>query len=355
VVSRFAALFVLPTALAGCGSSPPADTRYHGPPIPWAYEEFPTLHAPSENLWTEPKHELGRLLFYDPILSSDRTVACATCHSAVWGLSDGLPFSIGVGGVGPTGPGRTGDASTSRNAPTLWNAAYKSALFWDGLAPTLEDQIPFPLEKPNELGRVPARVAADLATIPDYVTRFQAAFPGEQQPVTAENLARAIATFERSFVSRDAPYDQYVAGDAGALDADTVRGMFLFGEAGCADCHSPPLFESERYADRGVVSQLPDEGRMDVTGASADENAFHVPTLRNVRESNPYFHDGSSATLAEAVEREVARSAQTGLSRELSADEIALLVRFLDKALTDTRHAPNRACPPRSRRGRLGA
>jgi cytochrome c peroxidase len=341
VVNR-TALFVFAALLAACGGgSSDNPAQYDGPPIPWPYQKFPAQRAPSDNPSTKSKIALGRLLFYDPILSSDHKVACATCHSEVWGLSDGLARSIGVDGDGPTGPGRVGQNVTRRNAPTLWNVGQKRALFWDGRADSLEAQVLAPLSEPAELGRDPAEIAAALAAIPDYASRFAAAFPHDPKP-NATNLTRALAALERSFVTSHAPYDQYVAGDAGALDTDTVDGMYLFAEAGCADCHAPPLFASERFADRGVVSADADAGRKEITGASADDNAFAVPTLRNVRESDPYFHDGSVAKLDDAVAREVARSVAEGTSRELSADETARIVRFLDKALTDTSHAPYR-------------
>src|SRR6185436_7171742 len=146
-------------------------------PLPWPASKIPAAPAPADNPTTKEKIALGRLLFYDPILASDKQVACAECHSEEWGMSDGLPRSIGIDGVGPTGPGRTGPNVLRRNASTLWNAAYRASLFWDGRAASLEDQVLGPLMQSAELGRDPAAVAGDLAAIPEYVTLFETAFP----------------------------------------------------------------------------------------------------------------------------------------------------------------------------------
>lgn len=334
-------------ALAASGAVGCADGEeapgYSGPAIPWQASPFPEQQAHADNPTTSAKVALGRLLFYDPVLSSDRSVACATCHSEVWGLSDGLPRSVGVGGVGPTGPGRSGPNVTRRNAPTLWNVALKPALFWDGRASTLEEQALVPLAEPAELGRPAQEVSDELGTIPEYRARFAEAFPGEPEPVRVENLARALAAFERSFVSQLAPYDRYVAGDEGALDAETVRGMFLFAEAGCSGCHVPPTFDSARFAARGIESEHAlDEGRYELTGDPNDRGAFAVPTLRNARDSEPYFHDGSVSALRDAVSREVSHAVASGESRPLDDDEVEAIERFIDKALTDRTEEPHR-------------
>ncbi len=336
------ALGAFATLCAVSCSSPEAhEPEYSGPPLPWAYAPFPKARAPQKNPATPEKAELGRLLFYDPVLSTDRKVACATCHSEVWGLSDGLARSVGIGGTGPTGPGRTGPNVTRRNAPTLWNVAHRTELFWDGRSSSLEAQALAPLDEPKELGRPSAELAAELDSIPEYRARFAQAFPGEANPIHADNIARAIATFERGFEAKLATYDRYVAGDAGALDEETVRGMFLFGEAGCASCHTPPLFTSSRYANRGVGS-ADDAGRFELTGVEADRGAFLVPTLRNTRDSEPYFHDGSAPALRDAVAHEASRQVSDGESRELASDELDAVTRFLDKALTDRSLEPSR-------------
>jgi cytochrome c peroxidase len=325
-------------SLAACGDEsgpapPPA------PPLPWPAAAMPPAPEPDHNPGTPEKIELGRLLFYDPILSTDRSVACATCHSEIWGMSDGLPRSIGVGGTGPTGPGRVGPTLTRRNAPTLWNTAYLVRVFDDGRAASLEEQVLGPLHEARELGRDPGEVVADLARIPGYARRFSAAFPDDAPAVTVMNLQRAVAAFERSLVSDHAPYDHYLKGDPGALSDASRRGMFLFAEVGCSGCHVPPLFGSRGYANRGIdpVPGVDDLGLEEVTGDVADRGAFRVPTLRNVRETGPYFHTGAIDTLEDAVRHEAALA-----RRAVSDAEIADIVTFLDKALIDPSRSPGR-------------
>jgi cytochrome c peroxidase len=327
--------------LAGCtveeGSAhdPASVTRT----LPWPAASLGAAPEPSDNPTTPEKADLGRLLFYDPILSADRTVACATCHSEIWGMSDGLPRSIGVGGVGPTGPGREGTSVTRRNAQTLWNAAYRDLLFWDGRSDSLEQQVLGPLHQARELGRDPDELVAEIATIPGYASRFAEAFPGSTPAVSVLHLTQAIAAFERTMVSDRAPYDQFVRGDLGALSEEAQRGMWLFAEAECATCHVPPRFEAEIFADRKVepVPGVRDFGREMVTHDPADRAAFRVPTLRNVRETSPYFHTGGVDKLADAVRHEAALA-----PRALSDDEIDAIVTFLDKGLVDPSRSPGR-------------
>lgn len=313
---------------------------YDGPPIPWAYEPFPEVPTPPSGPDTDAQKALGRWLLYDPILSGDLATACITCHSEQWGLGDGLPTSIGIRGEGPVGPGRSGPTSTSRNAPSLWNVGHRRSLFWDGRSASLEVQALEPMRNAIELGKDPAQVVTDLAAIPAYVTLFEEAFPDESEPLTPDTLARALAAVQRTFVSRRAPYDQYVGGDAGAIDDEALRGMELFAEAGCHGCHVPPLFASDTFADRGVGAD--DVGREAVSGQAADRGAFRVPSLRNARDTEPYFHDGSVATLEEAVAIEARRQVEEGASRALDAAELAAVVRFLEKSLQDTSESPER-------------
>ncbi|MFT3770590.1 MAG: cytochrome c peroxidase [Minicystis sp.] len=307
--------------------------------LPWEPEALAAAPDPIDNPTTPEKVQLGRLLFYDPILSTDRKVACATCHSEIWGMSDGLPRSIGVGGVGPTGPGRTGTSLTRRNAQTLWNVAHRETLFWDGRVSSLEEQVLFPLHEARELGRDPAEIVADLATFPGYVTRFAAAFPGDEPALSVVHLQRAIAAFERTFISDRAPYDQFIRGDEGALSDEAQRGMWLFAEVGCAGCHVPPRFEAEIFADRHVrpAPGVRDAGRGGITHDPGEAYAFRVPTLRNVRESGPYFHTGAVDSLAEAVRHEAGLAA-----RALDDGEIAAITTFLDKGLVDPSRSPGR-------------
>jgi cytochrome c peroxidase len=335
---RTVAGVVLSAALSGC-TEEPAVLPYEGPPLPWDYQAFPLVIEPLDNPTTEEKVSLGLLLFYDPILSGDERTACATCHSEQWGFSDGLALSVGVEGEGPTGPGRDGPHQTTRNAPTLWNVVFRDSYFWDGRRPSLESQALDPLENEVELNLKPALAVAKLRANPTYVELFDAAFPQDSPSVTEENLAKALAAFQRTLITRRAPYDQYVAGDEGALSADGKKGMALFAEAGCANCHVPPLFDSERFEQR-IDSD--DDGRYAVTKQPADRGKMRVPTLRNLRETGPFFHDGSSLELEDAVLREVETAAARAEGRALSKDEAALISVFLRKALMSRANEPTR-------------
>ena len=249
------------------------------------------LLIPASNPQTAAKIELGRRLYFDPRLSVDGTVSCASCHSPRTGWADGRPTSKGIDGqIG------------GRNAPTIINAAYQRTQFWDGRAASLEEQALGPIENPIEMGHTLNVLVSELAQIPDYRTRFRTVFETE---VTKEGIGQAIAAFERTILSGNSPYDQFVAGNDDALTAAQERGMEVFmDKADCATCHTPPLFTNGRFYNTGVGMSAtePDIGRMAVTERPRDKGKFRVPTLRDVADTAPYFHDGSAATLAEAVD-----------------------------------------------------
>ncbi len=337
---RWPFTFLLATVACSGEQDAAQSVPYDGPPIPWAYAPLPVATSPADNPATPEKQALGRMLFYDPVLSADGLTACATCHSEIWGLSDGLALSVGVDGEGPTGPGRIGPNITKRNAPTLWNIALVDELFWDGRDASLEQQALRPLQESGELNKEPEQAALDLRAIAEYQKLFAAAFPGQNEPATPDNIARALATFQRSFVSDRAPYDQYVAGDEGALSAEALRGMELFAEAGCHSCHTAPRFDSPAFENRGIDNG--DLGRFEVTQVASDRGAFRVPTLRNARDTEPYFHDGSAPSLRDAVAYEVRVQESLGLSRALQDDEVDAITTFIDKALTDRTREPHR-------------
>jgi cytochrome c peroxidase len=331
-----AALYLILSAQLGCAKLDDAGEL----DLPWQDESFPALVDPADNPTTEAKIELGRNLFYDPVLSSDRKVACATCHSEIWGLGDGLPLSVGVGGVGPVGPGRTGPNQTKRNAPTLWNVAYREALFWDGRTPTLEEQALLPLANPVELNRAAEEVVAELRKNKEYLALFAVAFGESASPVSSDNLGKALAAFQRTMISNRSPYDRYVRGDVGALRPLALEGMFLFGEAGCAGCHAPPFFASNRYARRLPSQQ--DDGRYALTKQDDDRGAFRVPTLRNLRETGPYFHDGSVASLDAAVGIEIDNCVRDLGLRSFTKSEQGAIAEFIRKGLMDRSREPDR-------------
>jgi cytochrome c peroxidase len=315
-----------------------------GGKVPWPLEPFPEILAPPDNPATDAKIALGRLLFYDPVVSVDHEVACGTCHSEFWGMSDGLAVSVGNGGGLQAGPGRHGPHATRRNAPTLWNVAYRTSAFWDGRAASLEEQVHFPFDSPEEFGRSLDDLVLELRGVQAYAPLFGAAFSEEPDPVTGSNVSFAIAAFERTIVSRRGLYDAYVEGDPRALSDSMRRGMVLFGEEGCVDCHRPPLFSSERFEDRGVppIVGVDDAGRYEVTQDEADRNRFKVPTLRNLHDSGPFFHTGAVHTLDEAVRHEVGESVTRNGARPLGDDEIQDITTFLIKALFDSEYSPAR-------------
>jgi cytochrome c peroxidase len=306
--------------------------------LPWPALRLSAAPFPEDNPPSEAKRLLGRVLFYDPILSGDRATACVTCHSEIWGLGDQLGRSVGLGGVGLIGPGRTGPHVTRRNAQPLWNLAYRTSLFWDGRVQTLEEQVFAPLESEDELARPAADVIADLAQIPEYVLRFRAAFPEAEPAVSQDTFAKALATFMRAYVSDRATYDQYLAGDTRALDASDLRGLALFAELRCHDCHVPPRFDSDRFADRHVpaVPGIEDQGRFEVTSEAEDRGAFRVPTLRNARETGPYFHNGAVARFDDAIRHEVDEQLSLTGHEPLREAQLADLTSFLRRALSDT-------------------
>lgn len=337
--TRAAIGVVAATVSIGAGCDTGAAPARNVPP--WSPGEWPARVPPEA-----ASVELGRLLFYDPILSSDRQTACATCHSEVWGMSDGLPRSIGVGGGLLTGPGREGPNVLERNAPSLWNVAFRESLFWDGRETLLERQVLSPMHSALELGREPAEVVADLAAIPAYVVRFEAAF-GDAVEVDAEagtgtvtvaRLTRALADFMRSLISDRALYDGWVDGDDGALTPTMRRGMERFGALGCATCHVPPRFEVERYVDRSVGGD--DTGRARFSGDERDRFAFRVPSLRNAQSTDPYFHDGSVARLEDAILHELRLSPQFDPTRV--DEDLEALTAFVGRALVDTSREPTR-------------
>ena len=244
---------------------------------------------PADNPMTREKIALGRLLFFDKRLSWDGTLSCATCHDPAMGWADNAATSAGFGGhVG------------RRNAPSVVNAAYSNTLFWDGRATSLEELALLHIESPFDMGHTRQDLVDQLNQIPQYKEQFQNTFGTD---VTSAGIAKAIAAFERTILSGNSPYDQYMAGDQTALTAPQKRGMELFNSAGCAICHSPPLFTNFRYYNAGVGSQddNPDEGRKEVTKREDLLGCFRVPSLREVARTAPYFHDGSAKTLEDAV------------------------------------------------------
>ncbi len=248
------------------------------------------------------KIELGRLLFFDPILSRDQSMACATCHHPAFGFADGREKSMGAGGRG-VGPDRADGIRLARHAPSIWNAGFLGALFWDGRAKSLETQADEVLREPTEMNYTPEAIVQALNNIPEYQKRFAAAFPNDADPLIYANLLKALASFQRSLYSLDSPYDDYRWGDEAALNESEKRGMALFFSTkwNCGTCHPAPLFHTNEFVVTGVPEYgKRDEGRRAITN-EGPEGAFKVPTLRNVALTAPYMHNGEFETLEDVI------------------------------------------------------
>jgi cytochrome c peroxidase len=278
------------------------------------------------------KVRLGRALFLDVRLSRDDTLSCAGCHDLSGAGNDGRPVSIGVGG-----------AAGGVNAPTVFNASLNFVQFWDGRAASLEEQAAGPVHNPVEMASTWAEVIAKLEADDVFRREFRRVYP---DGITAKNLVDAIAAFERTLLTGNAPFDRYLRGDTRAIDERARAGYRNFRELGCASCHQGVniggnMFQrfgimADYFADRAQNRPVgtADLGRYNVTGREEDRHVFKVPGLRNVAQTAPYFHDGSVATLEEAV----AIMGRYQLGRELSRAEVASLVVFL-QTLTGDRPA----------------
>lgn len=267
---------------------------------------------------------LGKMLYNEKRLSVNDTQSCASCH-----ILDGKK-----GGVDNTkfSPGAKGTLG-GRNAPTTLNAGFHFAQFWDGRAATLSDQAKGPILNPVEMGMPSEKAVVEkISKIEEYKTAFAKAFPGAKNPITYQNIADAIAAFERTLITHDR-FDDFLKGDDKALTKEEVLGLQTFLSQGCTTCHTGPLLGGNTYRKMGQArpyENTKDLGRYEVTKKEEDKFLFKVPSLRNVALTEPYFHDGGAATLAEAV----AKMAYLQLGKQLSEQEVASIVAFL-KTLTD--------------------
>ncbi|MBX3002060.1 MAG: c-type cytochrome [Caldilineaceae bacterium] len=271
-----------------------------------------TPPIPEDNPQTPEKEELGKMLYFEPRLSQSSVIACSTCHNLGLGGTDRIPTSLGH------------DFQTGgRNAPTVLNAAFFNQQFWDGRAASLEEQAQGPIQAGVEMA-MPADMAVErIKGIAGYLPYFQAAFPGEEDPITFDNIAKAIAAFERTLITPNDPLDRYLLGDDDALSPLAKKGMETFEAVNCVACHNGPMLSS------GLLMRFrhgEDPGRMTVTGDPADEFLFRVPTLRNLPLTSPYFHDGSAATIEEAINT----MANVQLNRELTPEEVEAISAFLN-------------------------
>lgn len=268
---------------------------------------FPAMIVRADNLATDQKVALGRLLFFDPILSGENNIACATCHHPDLGFTDSRGQSMGKGGHG-LGPERTGGAVVRRGSPTIWNAAFNHRQFWDGRAADLEDQASSPIKSEIEMAEDPDALAKELKGIPEYAALFDSAFGGQDgSSIGLDTVVKAIAAFERTLTANNTPFDRYVAGDRQALTPEQVRGFNVFrsGKTRCFECHGMPTFANPDFKIIGVPDldpQQPDFGRAEIEGGEGYKRAFKVPTLRNVVLNPPYMHNGRFKTLEEVID-----------------------------------------------------
>ncbi len=288
-----------------------------------------TAPAPEDNPTTEAKVELGKMLFMDPRFSSTGTVSCNSCHNIMEGGDDSRTVSMGVHGL-------TG----GRNAPTVWNSAFHSVQFWDGRVNLLEDQAKGPVTNPVEMGMSDIEKAMDrVRAIPGYKLYFDKAFGADA--MTVDNAAKAVAAFERTLITPNSAYDKFVKGDKKALSKQQQVGMKKFADLGCVACHAGaafngpqnkfgegfyskfPTFVDNEYVEKYKLSE--DIGRQAPTGKKQDAHMFRVPTLRNITDTAPYFHNGSVNDLHEAVRVMAATQLNQKLSRQDTDDIVAFL------------------------------
>lgn len=327
------ALFAL--SLAACGGDSPANAAGADPHGQTAAQQAPVVDPA-----TAAKTQLGEWLFFDPRLSSTGKMSCSTCHLPEMAWTDGKKLS----------PKHDGSPNT-RNTPTMFNVGSLERLYWDGRAPSLEKNIVAAWK--GQAGGDPAAVSAVLAGIPQYTAQFEAAKLG---PPSEATIVEALATFLRTLRSGDAPFDQWRGGKKDAISAEAISGYELFkGKAGCVVCHQEPLFTDRAFHNAGVGmdAEKPDPG---AGGEKAMNDPrligyFKTPTLREIAATAPYFHDGSAATLEEAVRfmaaggRENPTKSPELINRTLKDDEIAHLVAFL-KTLTSPTTAKAPTLPP---------
>jgi cytochrome c peroxidase len=320
---------LLAPALVAQDPTPKAPEPAHAEAAPAAPRglENAALVTSAENPTTEAKVALGKQLFFDPRLSGSGTMACVNCHLPEHAFTDQKPLSTKDDGK-----------TNTRNSPTMYNVGYLDRLYWDGRARSLEGNVVAAWKA--QLGGKPDAVAAKLAAVDGYAKSFQAAFG--QAPNEA-NIGQALAAFLRELRSGNSAYDRFVGGEADALDADQKQGWALFvGKGACITCHMPPLFTDRQFHNVGIgmKAETPDVGAAAKNAFDDPKKtgAFKTPTLRDVSRTGPYFHDGSAATLADAV-RVMASGGLDNphkdpllMDRKLSEAEIGKLVAFL-KAL----------------------
>ena len=286
-------------------------------PIP----ESAASYLEGRNPMTPEKIELGKMLFFDPRLSASQTISCNTCHNVGMGGDDNIPSSVGHNWQ--RGP---------RNSPTIFNAVFNVAQFWDGRAEDMTEQAKGPIQAGVEMNNTPAVLEETLNSIGDYVEAFEAAFPESSNAVSFDNTAKALEVYQATLITPDSPFDQYLKGDKDALTDQQIAGLDAFMNKGCVACHNGVNVGGQGYYPFGVINRpgadiLPesDRGRAQVTETAADEYVFRSPSLRNVALTAPYFHSGNVWSLEEAVA--VMNDAQ--LNSLLTEEDVVNVAAFL--------------------------
>ncbi|MGM0534816.1 MAG: cytochrome-c peroxidase [Pseudomonadota bacterium] len=278
------------------------------------FEPLPHLPPiPADNSLTPEKVELGKFLFFEPRISSSGVISCATCHNPALGWADRIPRATGH-------DGQIGE----RNTPTVLNSGFLESQFWDGREPDLEGQALGPIEADVEMAMDLEQALERLEGFDLYQDKFAQAYPDDEEPISAENLAMAIASFERTLNTPNSPFDRYLRGDMDALDQQEKDGMVAFVDNGCIACHRGPALTDSQF-HRIQVPGSTDVGRYEVTGEESDRHKFRTPTLRNVAVTYPYMNNGATETLEESV----AIMGKEMLGREFEEQTIADITAFL--------------------------
>ena len=292
-VLTFSILFVTAISLTGCENTDTAATEFKPEimPLPAGLPNYEEMTSPPDNPMTPEKVALGRQLFFDKRLSGDGSRSCYSCHVCEKGLTDGLAKAVGAF-----------DKQLPRSSPTLWNIGYHKEFYWDGRSASLEKQAmaAWTLANMGAKDREKEIVAA-INNLEGYRAQFQKVFKSDATP---ENMMQAIAAYERTIIGGNTAWDRWRAGDESAVGEDVKRGWQVFQDAKCNNCHDGVLFTDQLYHNAGIGMDQPepDKGRFNATKKPEDTGAFKTPTLRDIAKSAPYFHDGSAATLEEAVD-----------------------------------------------------
>lgn len=310
-------LLVLFVVACGRQAPPPEESKKVDQARLDAFAPLPELVMAAPGSADAALVDLGRMLYYEKRLSKSQALSCNSCHDlAGYGID-----------AQPTSDGHKGQFG-KRNSPTVYNASMHVAQFWDGRAADVEAQAKGPLLNPIEMAMPSEReVVAVLESMPGYVDAFKKAFPGQEKPITYDNVGRAIGAFERGLVT-PSRWDAFLRGDDKALTAEEKDGFTIFAESGCQVCHAGALVGAASFQRLGAAKPFPradDPGRFQVTHAVADRSVFKVPSLRNVQKTGPYFHDGKTATLWAAV-RDMG---EYQLGRALTDHEVGQIVAFL--------------------------